>query len=162
MGTLNQNPGSKVIDRHYAEEVNYWKTGSSAPEVWIDKTKREIRAIGGEVVGSADITEDGTGHSAFAVAFRLQGQDYQIKWPILRPKQGDLQAARRQAATAMYYDVKAMCVKSKFLGARPAFMPFLQLPDGRTAAEASNEDLAAILPKLIGATPCRPALMAGK
>lgn len=37
----------------YAEEVNYWKTGQSSPDTWIDRAKGEIIATGGKVLSEA-------------------------------------------------------------------------------------------------------------
>lgn len=137
------------MDRDYAENVNYWKSGSAAPDRWIDKAKREIRSVGGQIIGDMTVNDEATGRAAFCLAFVLQGEKYQIKWPVLESKTGNLHAARRQAATALYHDVKARCVELKFLGARAAFMAFLQLPDGRTAAEAANSELVKILPEIV-------------
>ena len=36
----------------YAEDVNYWKTGQSAPDTWLDHAKTEIAAAGGAVYGA--------------------------------------------------------------------------------------------------------------
>ena len=138
-----------MAEGHYAEEVNYWKTSTSSPDTWLDRAKKEIRRVGGLVHGSATIEEDTLGRGAFALAFELHGDKFQIKWPILKSKTDNLNAAKRQAATALFYDVKAACVKVKFFGARAAFLPHLQLPNGQTAAEATNADLLAHLPKML-------------
>ena len=37
----------------YAEDVNYWKTGTASPDIWIDRAKREIGAAGGRVYSEA-------------------------------------------------------------------------------------------------------------
>ena len=37
----------------YAEDVNYFKTGTSAPDTWIDKAKAEIRTAGGKTLSEA-------------------------------------------------------------------------------------------------------------
>ena len=31
----------------YAEDVNYWRTGQSSSDKWINDAKREIKAAGG-------------------------------------------------------------------------------------------------------------------
>jgi hypothetical protein len=144
----------QTVERPYADEVNYWKTGTSSPESLIDKAKQEIRKVGGLVHGSAMVEEELTHVAAFAIAFELHGDKYQIKWPVLRPKcPKDFPAAKRQAATALYYDVKAACVKLKFVGARVAFLTALQLSNGQTAAEVTNAELLAWLPKMLMAAP---------
>lgn len=141
------------IERDYAEDVNYWKTSTTAADTWLDKAKREICKAGGLVHGSAVVEEEVSGHAAFALAFELHGERFQIKWPVLQSKGGDLAAAKRQAATALYYDVKAACVKAHFYGARTAFLAHLELPNGCTAAEAANAELMSYLPKLLSAAP---------
>lgn len=72
-------------------------------------------------------------------------------WPVLLSKTGHGGAARIQAATALYREVKAACVKAKFLGNRAAFFAYLLLPDGRTASQASAPELLEALPKLLAA-----------
>ena len=76
-------------------------------------------------------------------------------WPVLESKSGNLRAARVQAATSLYHEVKAACVKAKFLGTRTAFLAYWLLPDGRAAAEVTSAELSATLPQLFGG---RPAL----
>lgn len=38
----------------YAEQVNYWKTGTTAAASWMEKAGDEIRSIGGKVYASAN------------------------------------------------------------------------------------------------------------
>ena len=64
-----------------------------------------------------------------------------------------MRAARIQAATMLYHDVKAKCVSAVALGTRASFLTYLMLPDGRTAAQASAPELEQVFPKLLtGAT----------
>ncbi len=133
----------------HAENVNYWQTGKASPDSWLEKAKKEIRTVGGQVVGSGSFSEDITGRAGFMLAFQLDGEKFTIKWPVLRSKKGNLQAAQRQAATALYHEVKAACVKVKFLGARSAFFAYLVLPDGRTATEVTSPEFLEILPELL-------------
>lgn len=130
----------------HAEDVNYWKTSRTAPDTWLEKAKREIKRAGGQVLGSGSMTDDVTGRAGFMIAFVLDSDRFALKWPVLQSKSGDLKAARVQAATALYREVKAACVKAKFLGSRAAFFAYLQLPDGRTAAEATMPELVEALP----------------
>jgi hypothetical protein len=134
----------------YAEDLNYWKTGQSSPDTWVDRARGEIRAAGGKPGGDA-IASDGQGRAAIWLEFELQGERYRIVWPVLASKTGNQRAARIQAATMLYHDIKARCVAAKVLGARAAFLTFLLLPDGRTAAEASTPELAERYPRLLQA-----------
>ena len=144
---MNNNEKLTII---HAEDVNYWKTGKSSADTWLDKAKSEIGRVGGQVLGSGSFTEETTGRSAFMLAFNLDGESFQLKWPVLKSKTDNMKAARIQAATALYHEVKAACVKVKFLGARSAFFAYLMLPDGRTASEAGSAELAEVLPALLG------------
>jgi hypothetical protein len=45
--------------------------------------------------------------------FDLGGERYKVVWPVLPTKTGKDRAARVQAATALYHDVKARCVTLK-------------------------------------------------
>ncbi len=121
----------------YAEDVNYWKTGQSSPDTWIDRAKGEIIA----------------GRSAFMLSFSFGDDVFKAVWPVLSSKTKNEKAARIQAATMLYHDIKNSCVKVKVFGARVAFFHYLMLPDGRNASQASNEDLAQMFPKMLTVQP---------
>jgi hypothetical protein len=140
----------------YAEDVNYWKTSRTAPSTWLDKAKSEIEAIGGTVVGEA-FASDSLGRAAYMLSFELEGDRYRIVWHVLKSKSGDNASAKRQAATALYHDVKNAVVKARFKGARVAFADALVAPDGHTVGELLDEDALASLPRLLQ----RPALPPG-
>jgi hypothetical protein len=133
----------------FAEDVNYWKTGRADPGTWLDRAKREVAKAGGEILGSAIVTEDATGRAGFMLMFRLNGERFKIAWPVLPSKSGNEKAARIQAATMLYHDVKARCVSARVLGARAAFFNYLMLPDGRTAAQASTPELMDDVPLML-------------
>ena len=140
----------KVI---YAETINYWKTGQSDPDTWMGKTKRQITALGGTVLAEGFVGEPQTGHSAYMLGFEIGGNRYKVIWPVLPSKSKNTRAARIQAATMLYHDIKARCVSSAVLGARAAFFSFLMLPDGRTAAEVATPELLEVIPSLFTKTP---------
>lgn len=129
-----------------AEELeHYWQTSKSSPDDWLDKTERLIEGHGGRVLsrgyGKAD------GRAAYMIGFELEGNRYKIVWPVLSTKRSE-QAARIQAATLMYHDVKAKIVSSLVLGNRAAFFQYMMLNDGRTVTEVADPELAIVLPDL--------------
>lgn len=130
----------------YAESVNYWQTSRSSPDKWLERAKKEIGKAGGEVIAEGFLSEPGK--AAFMLAFVLGQDSYKMIWPVLESKGGKVLAAKVQAATALYHEVKAACVKAKFLGTRTAFFAYLMLPDGRVASEISAPELVATLPSL--------------
>lgn len=130
----------------FAEDVNYWQTSKSSPDRWLDRAKREIVQAGGEVVAEGFLSEPGK--AAFMLAFVLGSDSYKMIWPVLEFATGKTLAARVQAATALYHEVKSACVKMKFLGIRTAFFAYLMLPDGRVASEVSTPELAAAIPEM--------------
>lgn len=134
----------------YAEDVNYWKSGTSAPDTWIDRARKEIAAAGGKILNEA-FGRDEKGRAAYLLEFAFGNDRYKAIWPVLKSRSGNERAARIQAATMLYHDVKARCVSAKVLGIRAAFLTFLALPDGRTAAQASAPDLIERFPKLLTA-----------
>jgi len=142
----------------YAEDVNYWMTGKSSPDAWTERSKKEIEKVGGRVTGEA-YGSDGEGRSAFMLSFTLEGEAFKIVWPVLPTRRGNDRAARVQAATMMYHDIKARCMSALVLGKRAAFFTFLLLSDGRTANDVATPDLAYYLPELFG--PARPQLTSG-
>lgn len=133
----------------YAEDVgNYWQTSRTSPDVWLEKAKREIVRAGGKVLGEAFGSEQG-GRSAFMLAFRFNGEDFKVIWPVLPSKSGNDRAARIQAGTMLYHDVKARAVSAKVLGLRVAFFSYLMLSDGRTAAQIAMPELLEAFPKML-------------
>ena len=133
----------------YAEDVNYWKTGTSAADTWIDKAKAEIRAASGKVVNEAFGSQEG--RAAFMLEFTFGADRFRVVWPVLPSKTKAERAARVQAATMLYHDVKAKCVSAKVHGARAAFFQYAVLPDGRTAANVAAPELLDLYPKLLKA-----------
>jgi hypothetical protein len=138
----------------YAEDVgHYWKTGQSSPDTWVDKAKAEIvsvardkKAILNEAYG-----KDGQGRAAFMLEFVLSSERFRLVWPVLPSRSGNERAAKIQAATMLYHDVKARCVTAKVLGGRAAFFTYLLLPDGRTAAQVAAPELQDRYPRLLAA-----------
>ena len=134
----------------YAEDVNYWKTGTTAPDTWIDNAKKEIRAAGGKTLGEAFGSDD-QGRAAYMLEFSFGGERFRAVWPVLRSRAGNVKAARIQAATMLYHDIKAKCVSAKVHGPRAAFFQYLMLPDGRTAAQVAAPELTTTYPKMLAA-----------
>jgi hypothetical protein len=77
----------------YAEDLNYWKSGQSSPDTWIDKAKREIAAAGGKVVSEA-YGKDETGRAAFLLEFSFVGERFKAIWPVLKSRAGNERASR--------------------------------------------------------------------
>lgn len=141
-------------DIPYAEDVgHYWNTSKSAPDAWLDKARQLVESVGGQVVTVAFASEPHTGRAAYMMEFVVGPDRYKIVWPVLPSRRGNDLAARRQAATALFHDVKARVVAAKFLGVRTAFLPWLVLPSGRPAAQASDRALEQHLPALAGGSP---------
>lgn len=131
----------------YAENVNYWKTGTSGPDTWIDKVKAEIRAAGGTVLNEAFGSMEG--RAAFMLEFAFGDDRFRAVWPVLPSRTKADRAARIQAATMLYHDVKAKCVAAKVHGVRAAFFQYAVLPDGRTAAQVAAPELLELYPKML-------------
>lgn len=131
----------------YAETVPYFATSTVSTDAWLDKAKDEIRSVNGKIVGEA-FGADGNGRSAFMLAFSIGDEQFRLTWPVLPSKSGKDKAAKIQAATALYHDVKARVVSAKFLGVRGAFFTFLMLPNGRTASETAANEFMTLLPDM--------------
>lgn len=140
-----------MSDLPFAEDVNYWQTGRSSPDVWLARATEQIEAVGGKVLAEG-FGKDASGHAAYMLAFQIGPDKFKIMWPVLPTKvSGKELAARIQAATLLYHDVKARCMTSKVLGTRAAFFTFLMLPGGRNATEVSAPELLAAMPKMLRA-----------
>jgi hypothetical protein len=134
----------------YAEDIgNYWQTSKSGPDSWIDKAKKEIASIGGKI-----ITElygmDETGRSAFSLVFSIGADTFKIVWPVLPSRTGNERAAKVQASTMLYHDVKHKVVMAKVKGTRTSFFEYLMLPDGQTMSNVSGDRLLELAPRMIG------------
>lgn len=134
-----------------AEDINYWKTSGSGPDTWLERASKLIEGLGGTVWTHA-FGKDDQGHSAYVMQFEIESDQFKIFWPVLpsrtKNEKNEL-AAKRQAATLLFYDVKARCLTALILGSRATFFQFLMLPDGRTAASASIPELMKDIPKVL-------------
>ena len=96
-------------DLPFAHDVDYWKTGTKrTPAQWIDLAVAQIRDHGGTSIVQASGEQEG--HEAYMIGFYLSEDHYKIVWPVLPVRwnaEKDRVAARRQAATTLYHDVKA-------------------------------------------------------
>lgn len=134
----------------YAEDINYWKTGKSQPDVWIERAKRQIENHGGSNISEAFGSDATTGKAAFMIVFKINEEQFKIVWPVLPTTYTNGEkAAKVQAATMLFHDVKAKCIKSTVFGARVAFFEYLMLPDGRTTSQIADEEISQIAPSAI-------------
>lgn len=132
----------------YAEDIgHYWQTSNSPPDAWIDRAKKIIADLGGEIV--ADAFGNSMGHAAFMLAFKLKNHNYKVVWPVLPSSTGKDKAAKIQAATMLYHDVKAKAMTASVLGSEVAFFSYELLPDGRTASEIPRPELSQAFPMLL-------------
>lgn len=131
----------------YAEDINYWQTSRTSADEWILKTCKLIESFGGEIVTEA-FGKQGN-NSAFVIHFRILEHNYKIAWPVLESKTGNERAARIQAATLIYHDVKAKCLTAKVLGVRAAFFNYLMLSNGQPAYILQAEEIADSFQKLL-------------
>jgi hypothetical protein len=133
----------------YGEDVgNYWKTSEKAPDTWLDEAQELIKNIGGEILSFGFGSEPTTGKEAYMLTFHIEEHSYRIVWPVLPSKSTSKVAARRQAATFIYHDVKAKVSSAKVLGTRAAFFSYMMLPDGRTTTQATVEELTQGVPTI--------------
>lgn len=139
------------MDLPYAEDLNFWKSGTSAPDKWIEDAMRLIENLGGTVLSQA-YGEERSGRAAYMINFVIGGEEFRLVWPVLPARSGKLAdslPAKRQAATMLYHDVKTKCLKAAIFGARTAFFDYLVLPDGRMVSQVSNPELSDISPMFL-------------
>ena len=134
----------------FAEDVKTsFKTNTTPPGIWLDRTKDEIERFGGKVFLSATGVDPESGREAYLIIFEVGGDKFKIVWPILPTrKKSNETAAKIQAASLMHHDIKTKCVSAEVLGSRAAFFSFLMLPDGRSVVEASIPELQIDIPAL--------------
>lgn len=134
---------------NYAEDVNYWQTSTVSADTWIDKAKKEIGTVGGKILGEMFGQDAVSGVAAFRLDFQIGDDKFKIQWPVLQSKTRNEKAAKIQAATILYHDVKGKCVSAKVFGARAAFIQYLMLPNGKTTSEATNAEFVELLPRFM-------------
>ena len=132
----------------YAEDLNYWQSSKSDPDSWMDRTAKLIAGFGGKVLATAYGSEPATGRAAYMLEFVTGPDRFKVIWPVLKSRSGNERAARIQAATMLYHDIKGSLLKLSVFGARAAFAAYLLLPDGRTVSQATNAELVQALPAL--------------
>ncbi len=143
-------------DLPYADKINYWKTGKSSADVWLEKAQAQIERFGGQVLIRAVGMDPQSDRKSFLMVFEMDGDRYRIVWPVLRLKLdtvANVKAAERQAATLLYHDVKARSLSSAVLGTRRAFFSYLMLPDGRVASEARPDEIVLLGRAIFGSAP---------
>jgi len=132
----------------YAEDVgHYWQTGSSSPDTWIEKAKRQIEEVGGAI--NADAYGSMGSQAAFMIAFSIDDDKFKVVFPVLNSKTGKSASAKRQAATMLYHDIKAKCIVASVLGTKAAFFSYWMMPDGRIASEVATPELIQTFPFLL-------------
>lgn len=132
----------------FAETINYWKSSNTSPDTWLDKTRKLIEKHGGVVLNEG-YGNDGQ-RAAYLLTFRFGEDSFRIVWPVLPTKDGkNERAARIQAATMIYHDVKTRIISSAVLGTRTAFFAYFLLPDGRQAATVAVPELENVMPRLL-------------
>ncbi len=124
----------------YAEDLPYWKSSRIPPGSWLDKAADQVERIGGEVYVKAEGSDPVRACVAFLLEFALDGERFRVTWPVTQSRSASREAgpaAKRQAATMLFHDVKARCVSAQVLGARAAFFAFMVLPSNRTAVQSA-------------------------
>lgn len=134
---------------NYAEDCNYWKTGKSSPDSWIDKCEKLIEDFGGKILSTGFGNDAVSGRAAYMTQFELAGDTFKIIWPVLESKTDDTAAARRQAATSLFHHVKAQCIAAERIGVRASFFAWLQLADGRSAFQLHRDELTDKTPQFL-------------
>lgn len=115
---------AKKNEKPYAEDLgHYWKTSNSSPDSWLEKAVKEINRAGGLVTAQGYVLTPE--ESCYMIQFEFGKDKFKILWPVLESKTKNTIAAKRQAATMLYHDVKARCVSAKVLGARQSFYGFM-------------------------------------
>lgn len=135
----------------YAEDLSYWKTSQTGPDQWIEKAKRYIQELGGEILGEG-FGSNAQGKAAFMIAFEIEGESFKVIWPIVESQTGNERATRIQAATSLYHYVKGTCLYAVVVGFRTAFFSHLMLPGGKVASEIANEEISNLLPEALLST----------
>lgn len=132
----------------YAEDFNYWQTGKSDPDVWIDRAKKQLTDLGAKIQAQG-FGANGNGKAAYMLGFTIKEDSFKIVWPVLKSFKENDRAAKVQAATMLYHYVKAVALYVAVVGPKTALFSHYLLPDGRMAAEVATNELVAMTPQLL-------------
>lgn len=132
----------------YAEDLNFWQTGQSSPDTWMERAKNQIRGLGGKIEGEG-FGSDGQGRAAYMLGFSIEGSVFKVIWPVVRSKTNNEKATKIQAVTSLYHYVKITCLYAVVVGFRAAFFSHLMLPDGRTASQVADSEIIKLIPSML-------------
>lgn len=130
----------------FAEEMNYWKSGKSQPDKWLDNAEDIIEKLGGEVSLRAKGKHED--RIAYCMNFSFGSDKFKAIWPVLPSKTDDNRSAERQAATMLFHDVKTRALRCSIFGHRVAFFDFMLLENGRLTIELTDNQLIEYVPNL--------------
>lgn len=139
-----------MLEIMYAEDIgNYWKTSRTSPDRWLEKTASLIEAAGGQITKEFFGRDVSHNRGAYVIEFTVENQTFRVTWPVLPSRGGNTEAAKRQAVTFMYHDIKAKLLSAKVVGLHQSMVAYMVLPNGRTVNELSSPDAVASLPQLL-------------
>lgn len=133
-----------MVETVFAEDINYWQTSRTSPAAWLEKSARLVTLAGGQVLMHAVGNDPFTNRESYALIFGFEGDRFKVVWsalPLKKSTENKELAAKRQAATLLYHEVKSRCMIAKVKGFRQAFFAHFMLPDGRVASEVSSSEL---------------------
>lgn len=134
----------------YAEDLNYWQTGKSDPDQWVEKAKDQLVKLGAKIEAQG-FGMNGDGKAAYMIGFTIKEDSFKIIWPVMKLKYNNSseRAAKIQAATMLYHYVKAVALYVAVVGPKTALFSHYMLPDGRMASQVAGNELMAMVPQLL-------------
>lgn len=108
-------------------------------------SRKVITEIGGQVI--AEGYGNAGAQAAFMLEFKIKEQVYNIVWQVLPSATGNEKAAKIQAATMLYHDVKAKAMAASVLGQEVAFFSYALLPDGRQMSHGRLPGIVGVVPE---------------
>lgn len=129
----------------FAEDMNFWKSGKSQPDKWLNNAEDIIEKLGGKVTLTAKGKQDD--RAAYCMDFVFGNEKFKAIWPVLPSKTGNNRASERQAATMLFHDVKSRSLRCAIFGPRIAFFDFILLENGKTASQVTNKELIEYTPQ---------------
>ena len=133
-----------MAQKLYAEDLPYWMTSKSSADTWLEKAAEEISRAGGRVISSGYMSDAVRG-SAYMIQFELEKMPFRLVERVIESKAGKDKAAKVQAATTMYHDIKSRMITARRKGARIAFLAELLLPGGQTVGEMEHGSFVALV-----------------
>ena len=67
----------------FADDCNFWKTGGSGPDKWIERCKKLIMDVGGDYIIESFGSDSRSGRAAYMMAFQIDEEKFKSSFAFI-------------------------------------------------------------------------------